>query len=482
MNNTRIVSILSVLLIAVIILNGCAKNSNDDLISRYSSSDSMDNLSDISLISINSVTESDYSKSDSTNSLSGTSSISINTINSSRFSLSESRNNSTITTSTSANSITSSTISPIDRERELNKIMNGVILKDDSYNLDAYTQAYWDGGIVYNESVYPMNNVDGSVSSIPLLYYVDKIISVRSSDLATLYTEGVDYILQNGKLVILSNSRIYINKYSDYYLDTEIRGQSFKRKSGGYLFFSEGSTFHKKQIAVTYAHVEKWNGPLSNIKGNKLPNLMQKLSNKTNINIVYYGDSITVGGNSSGYLKIAPFAPIYADMFSKALEKKYGVTVTSVNSSMGGKTSNAGLLYVEEKVNAYSPDLVVIAFGMNDGTRLNNVSNETYENNIKGIISAVKSKNPQAEFIVVGTTLPNPELIDFDGLQSSYQNNLQNIENTVSYAVFANVTQIHDFLLKKKGFYDMTANNVNHANDFLARVYVQVLLKTIEKN
>jgi hypothetical protein len=41
------------------------------------------------------------------------------------------------------------------------------------------------------------------------------------------------------------------------------------------------------------------------------------------------------------------------------------------------------------------------------------------------------------------------------------------------------MTHMHMDLLKKKRFKDMTGNNVNHPNDFLARVYAQSILEVM---
>ena len=41
------------------------------------------------------------------------------------------------------------------------------------------------------------------------------------------------------------------------------------------------------------------------------------------------------------------------------------------------------------------------------------------------------------------------------------------------------VTSMHKSLLEKKRYYDMTGNNVNHPNDFMARIYAQTVNKTI---
>ena len=38
---------------------------------------------------------------------------------------------------------------------------------------------------------------------------------------------------------------------------------------------------------------------------------------------------------------------------------------------------------------------------------------------------------------------------------------------------------LREAILEKKRYYDMTGNNVNHPNDFMARVYAQTIIKTI---
>ena len=41
------------------------------------------------------------------------------------------------------------------------------------------------------------------------------------------------------------------------------------------------------------------------------------------------------------------------------------------------------------------------------------------------------------------------------------------------------VSYTHLYLLERKPYIDMTGNNTNHPNDFLARLYVQTLLAAL---
>jgi hypothetical protein len=75
--------------------------------------------------------------------------------------------------------------------------------------------------------------------------------------------------------------------------------------------------------------------------------------------------------------------------------------------------------------------------------------------------------------------LPNYEATPFVGAQSEYYKAIEQLEEEGT--VMANMTEIHSYLLTKKRFCDMTGNNINHCNDYLARWYAQTVLQTILK-
>jgi len=123
------------------------------------------------------------------------------------------------------------------------------------------------------------------------------------------------------------------------------------------------------------------------------------------------------------------------------------------------------------------PDLVIIAFGMNDGT--NKISPEQYAANISAMIEKVEAANTAAELILVAPMLANPDTY-FAGNQAEYAAALQSIAATRAGTIaVADLTAVHQQLLRYKNYADLTGNNVNHPNDFLIRCYAQVLLTTI---
>ncbi|MBR3639685.1 MAG: hypothetical protein IKN50_03675, partial [Clostridia bacterium] len=156
------------------------------------------------------------------------------------------------------------------------------------------------------------------------------------------------------------------------------------------------------------------------------------------------------------------------------LKAKYGYNdITHVNTAKGGTLSTWGVTEAQSKVASYSPDLVFIGFGMNDGTL--QVAPATFKANIKGIIDAERAANANSEFILIAPMLANPDTL-FDGCQDQYLAVLEELESQYSGVAVADMTSTHQDLLEIKSYQDMTGNNVNHPNDFMVRYYAQTML------
>ena len=66
------------------------------------------------------------------------------------------------------------------------------------FNLEQFLYPVWQGNVSYAEAAFVRESENGGIEPITLLYPIDRIISVRSADLGTVYTEGTDYIVENG--------------------------------------------------------------------------------------------------------------------------------------------------------------------------------------------------------------------------------------------------------------------------------------------
>ena len=335
---------------------------------------------------------------------------------------------------------------------------------------------FWEGDTVYNESIMPTREKSGNIPAIDLLYPIDEILEVKSANLKTTYQEGVDYSLENGQFIVNPSGQIKSLSYLEFH---PADGQAgFESRNGGYVLWKEGSWFHERQTVITYKHQAGYQGYIPEGKGRLLPNILAKLEAKQDINLLVYGDSISTGGNSSGHpdINVSPWMPIYPKLFQIGLEERFGAKVNLINASVGGTDSAWGVSKLRSEIlNKYDDlDLAIVAFGMNDTTR----DPDGFAANIKNIVRGLKSKYKDIDILMIATMLPNEEAVTFWGHQSEFYEPLKEMEAEGLVAV--NMGGVHAGLLQRKKYVDMTGNNINHANDFLARAYAQTLLRTME--
>ena len=348
-------------------------------------------------------------------------------------------------------------------------------MKYDSYLPEQYVVPFWLGNTIINESVLPLEDSSGTVLPISLLYRADEIIELRNSRLDKLYTLGKDYTLADGKLVILPEGEIKSMKYDEFFFDKEIPGKCFAAQESGYIFFAEGSEMHDRQLAVTYNHSDHWQGEFLKNKAYLLPRTVEKLNSGEEINVLAFGDSISTGANSSGIVGAPPFAEDWCAMAVRGLGKYYNnPNIKLVNKAVGGTASAWGAENARTAAEC-APLLAMIGFGMNDGSA--RVPADEFGKNISDIMSSVSEISPNCEFILISTTLAHPAVRGFYGIQEDYLPVLNKMER--QGVCVADMTTFHKQLLSSKRFFDMTGNNVNHPNDFLARAYAQCILATL---
>ena len=351
----------------------------------------------------------------------------------------------------------------------------------DKYSLDVYMQPLWQGSVVYNETLMFVGQNDDA----PLLYAATEIISVRSYDLKTEYVEGKDYEYdaKTNTISLTKATNMPFFTELEYYPSMEIPGSTFPCAEPGipYIRFSEGDYFTSRQIAVTYRHSGKKHLPAPSDQSAAFKNTLQKLENDEEVKILFYGDSITVGGNASGFLGVEPRADIWAKMVFNSLVGATGATKAQyINTAVGGWRTKDGLDNLEERVLAYAPDAVFLAFGMNDGDK----GPQMHVEELSEMIDRIRAVNPETEICLVSTMLANQAVKGFYGTQQyfgeAYAEYVTERKASGDEKIcFADVTSMHKALLEIKRYYDMTGNNVNHVNDFMSRVYAQTVFQTV---
>ena len=352
------------------------------------------------------------------------------------------------------------------------------------YNLDAYMTPIWQGDTVYNETLmFVPDAKTKKIEAAPLLYKPTKILSVRSFDLKTEYVEGFDFVVTpDGCIELTEDSRIPQWKYNDFYrVVPDVYALNSKSAPGRYLKYGDANMANM-QVCVTYTHTEKWAGPVPAYQGSTLSRSVKLLSEKKPITIVFNGDSLMEGCDASGgKFNIDPHMPIWPIMATEELRKVYGGTVNYINTAVGGTTSEWGLNEVENNIIKHNPDLVVLGFGTNDGT--GNMDPNQYKSNIEQIIAKTRAKNPNCEFILVSSLVPNP---DADGwakaVHHQYPAKLEEIAASNSGVAVVKMYDMQQYVLTKKRYWDMTSNNVNHCTDFFIRFTAQSVAQALIKN
>lgn len=363
----------------------------------------------------------------------------------------------------------------------------------DRYDLKTYLYPYWEGNTVYNETLW-----FAAERSAPLMYRPDEILKVTSYDLKTVYEEGVDYTVDGKNIVLTETSRIPFMPESEYF-KSSTNGQIPVPKTDdfgrvlGYVYANEGSDISLRQVAVTYTHSDRgeWVEPV--VQTDKISRTLAKLEAGETIKMVFYGDSITVGANASEFVKCDPYAESYVNMIKSYFRRRYpNATVDCKNNAVGGTDSNwandvsmgnlqfdamDGGKHFETRVADEHPDLLFVAFGMNDS----GYSHYNYESNIRSVVARAQEANPDIEIVLISGMIGNPGTVFHNKSYSMYENALATIakefEHVAVARVWTNVNTVYETLGKR--FQDCTANNANHPNDFMMRVYAQTILQTL---
>jgi len=330
--------------------------------------------------------------------------------------------------------------------------------------------------LMRDESVFFSTDVGNR--SVQLLFKPEKILSVRPANGTTDYVAGKDYEvdLEKGVIRLLPGSAI-----KSYNLLTDVLGdRRFKNRhrDGQPFFHGEGDFMHSKQCRVSYTYSgDSWKGKtcLPKPQAEKLPNITERLSSKKASSVLLVGDSISVGYNASGFVNAAPHLPAYGEQVADRLKKSTGAPVDFHNISKAGAGAGWGLGQMA-KLTETNPDLAIIAFGMNDAGRLNHQGrNDGYEKNTRGIIEGLRKDNPKIDIILVANMLPNKDFKPYIG-HFGNRDRLYKLAKEFDRIAVADVMAVTEELLKRKKFSDISGNNLNHPNDFLHRVYAEVIL------
>ncbi len=117
------------------------------------------------------------------------------------------------------------------------------------------------------------------------------------------------------------------------------------------------------------------------------------LLNDGPITIVAFGDSVTHGALGAGVIN---YETVYWNLLKRKLNAKNSyMPVNVINAGIGGTTAERSISRMERQVFAHNPDLIIVAFGLNDV----NGPLETYLSSLRTIFEACPSRGIDTTFL-----------------------------------------------------------------------------------
>ncbi len=339
-------------------------------------------------------------------------------------------------------------------------------------------QPFWQSKQIEGESVLFLREDESGKAKASVLFPIAKVVSITNSRGDQTFEEGRDFhwAPNSRELTVPVGSRIPIHTRDNLRRPAKSQPYELTHRDGqGEIRFGAKLEYAEMQVCVTYQPTAiNWNYKPPAFDPQQLPKTVAKLGAKSPLKLTVLGDSISTGANASGVFGEPPYQPGYPDLVQMALAKHYNSPVEMKNLSVGGMDTAWGLSQAAAVV-ATKPDLVIIAFGMNDSAGR---TPKDYQEKIKLTMKEISQAAPETEFILVATMLGNRDWVRLNhDYFPKYRDAL--IELAQPGIAVADCTAVWQEMLSLKQDWDLSGNGVNHPNDFGHRVYAQVILSTL---
>jgi lysophospholipase L1-like esterase len=326
----------------------------------------------------------------------------------------------------------------------------------------------WQGKHTREETVIFFAENKDSVPHTRLLHRPRRIERLFSYATGKDYVEGKDWSLEaDGTLRALPGTTLPIGTSDGLYPSTLEEGAKSRPTTDGRTLVVTETWSYPLTVLANYTHDDDWNGPVP-APTSALPRTRQKLAAREPVKIAFIGDSIASPGRGSATVMKPPYGPTWPELFVSTLRERFGGPIVPKNRALGSTVSTWGAANVDCVIAPERPDLVVIAFGMNDQRK---TPPAKFRANLERMIRQTRATNPDAEFILVSSMVSNPIVADEQPLVEFREEMRKLAGNGIA---IADVTAVTRHLLKTKPSIDISVNNFNHPNDYLLRWYAQV--------
>jgi len=302
---------------------------------------------------------------------------------------------------------------------------------------------------------------------------------LRSATRETAFTPGQDFVWEAGsrELRLTAESRVpFITPDQLHPEPNSPNSYRHLRDSEKWMLCGPGRYFHDRQCVAEYEPEDDWELPaISPATSEQLGKLRGRLKSKQPVSMVVLGDSISTEADASKLADAPPRQPGYPTLVADRLQQEFCSDVRLVNLSVGGKDSAWGIQQVDAVI-AAQPQLLLVAFGMNDGSGRRKPVD--FAANTQRIIEPVLSALPDCEVLLVSSMTANREwAFSAPELYGAYAEQLRSLCGP--RVGLADVTTVWTAIDARKKHLDLTGNGLNHPNDYGHRIYAEVVLRTI---
>ena len=343
-----------------------------------------------------------------------------------------------------------------------------------------YLLPLWDGRHVNWEP-----GMFAGSDTVKLMFPTETLISVTDHTTGTVFEAGKDYahVAGSAEIKLLPGSRIPSFTDADLHpVESEkLRLHPLPDANGirnavdgGYLLYNNWEFFAEHQVDIEYVAKEVDFHPALPRQPERLPDFRCKLAKGEAVRVTLVGDSISQGYNSTKFIDRSPHMPCYIELVCNELNKRCGSPVVLDNLAL----TSTGITRTQENKEKYfadKPDLMVLAYGMNNMWQM---PVDEFIMHMNDVIGEMHDVNPHTEFLILTfmtgnpqwkPTVPGPDAVYAEAMRKYVA------ENNCHFAL-GDVQKVWRMFLERKSFYDLSGNGVNHPNDYGHRIYATVIL------
>lgn len=337
----------------------------------------------------------------------------------------------------------------------------------------------WKSEMVIRESCVLLQKEASAPIEARLAFQPAEILSVTTADRSHQYEVSADFQLSPGGNVLTFQTAGAVLPIQDADLYLPVGApHSYKHRVGNpdqNLLYRPGRWFHDHNIEVTYRR-DLDASPIKEVNSTfgTLPRTLSMLASASPLTVGVSGDSISTGLDASDKTSAPPFQPGYPELVVAQLRVLTGSDVRLVNHAVSGWSIVNGVGDLD-KLLAEKPDLLIVAYGMNDVGRRDP---RWYFDQTRQLIDNARKADPEIEILLVSTMLGNGEWVHTPrDMFEVYRDELKKLVQPG--VALADVTQVWTEMLRQKPDFDLTGNGLNHPNDFGHRLYAQALLQVL---